>query len=97
VLAGLLLAVLAIVPTRRLVLRGVSPTVTAAYFAMLWLAAFAILAVPGRPRLLLPIVVILTVLPFVTWRDGVDRLLGRPARRPPPRNVTPPEQEAASR
>jgi hypothetical protein len=93
---ALVLAVLAIIPTRRLVLRGVSPVTTGSYFLLLWLLALSVVAAPGRPRFLLPVIVVLALLPFVTFREGLDRLLGRRPReaeavRPPPRNVTPPD------
>lgn len=96
-LLALVLALLAIIPTRRLTLRGASPFTVGVYFLAIWLLSLAIVAAPGRPRLLLPVVVILALLPFVTWRQGLDRLLGRPPRavRPPPRNVTPPDAAGA--
>ena len=88
---AVLLAILAFIPTRRLAARGASGMMVAGYFLSLWLLSLAIVAVPGRSRLLVPVVVILAIVPFVTLRAGLDRLLGRPVRevRPPPRNVTP--------
>lgn len=94
-----LLALLAVVPTRRLAVRGASNVTVAGYFLVLWLLSLAIVAVPGRSRLLVPVVVILSIVPFVTFRDGLDRLLGRPVRevRPPPRNVTPNADPSATK
>jgi hypothetical protein len=96
-LVAILLAVIAVIPTRRLAIRGASNLVIAAYFAALWLSALAIVAAPGRSRILVPVVVVLAIVPFVTLRDGLDRLMGRPPREvsPPPRNVTPPDATGA--
>ncbi len=98
---AVLLAILAFIPARRLAVRGASGVTVAGYFLCLWLLSLAIVAVPGRSRLLVPVVVILAIVPFVTLRAGLDRLLGRPVRevRPPPRNVTPdpPAAEAGRR
>jgi hypothetical protein len=94
---ALLLAILAFIPARRLAVRGASGVTVAGYFLALWLLSLAIVALPGRSRLLVPVVVILAIVPFVTLRAGLDRLLGRPVRevRPPPRNVTPTDPPAA--
>jgi hypothetical protein len=96
-LLAILLAAIAVIPTRRLVIRGASNLVIAAYFLAIWLSALAIVAAPGRSRLLVPVVVVLAIVPFVTLRDGLDRLLGRAPREvpPPPRNVTPPDATGA--
>ena len=82
-------ALVALIPTRRLFVGGRSTMVTAGYFVILWLLGLLVALGPGRGRLFLPVVLVLYVLPFITWRAGVARLLGRPA---PPRNVTPPSE-----
>ena len=43
---------------------------------------------------LLPILVVLYVVPFINWRAGLERLVGRRPRevRPPMKNVTPPDE-----
>lgn len=96
---AVLLAILAFIPARRLAARGASGMMVAGYFLGLWLLTLAIVAVPGRSRLLVPVVVILAIVPFVTFRAGLDRLFGRPPRevRPPPRNVTPAAEQPATK
>jgi len=93
--AILVLALLALIPTRRLFQRGASGGLVAAYFLALWLLGLAVVATGARARILLPVILILAVLPYVHIRDGIDRLLGRPPRpvAPPVKNVTPPEDE----
>jgi hypothetical protein len=95
VAAILVLALLALIPTRRLFQRGTSAGLVAAYFLALWLIGFVVVATGGRARILLPVILVLAVLPYFHLRDGIDRLLGRPRRpvAPPIKNVTPPEDE----
>ena len=92
--AIIVLALLALIPTRRLFQRGASGGLVAAYFLALWLVSLAMVATGARARILLPVIVILAVLPYVHLRDGIDRLLGRPPRPVPPpiKNVTPPDE-----
>lgn len=92
--AILVLALLALIPTRRLFQRGASSGVVAAYFLALWLLGLAMVATGGRARILVPVIIVLAVLPYVRIRDGIDRLLGRPPRPTPPpiKNVTPPDE-----
>jgi hypothetical protein len=96
VAAILVLALLALIPTRRLFQRGASSGLVALYFLALWLVGLAMVATGGRARILLPVIVVLAVLPYLHLRDGIDRILGRPPRpiAPPVKNVTPPEDEA---
>ena len=95
--AILVVGLLALAPTRRLYIGGHSPMAIAGYFLTLWLIGIALVMTGGFLRILLPLLVVLYVLPFVTWRQGFDRLRGRPPRddRPPPRNVTPPDRDEA--
>jgi hypothetical protein len=95
VAAILVLALLALIPTRRLFQRRASGGLVAAYFLALWLLGLAMVATGARARILVPVIVVLAVLPYVHLRDGIDRLLGRPPRpvAPPVKNVTPPEDD----
>ncbi|MDQ2966402.1 MAG: hypothetical protein M3R57_11195 [Chloroflexota bacterium] len=95
VAAVLVLALLALIPTRRLFQRGASGGFVAGYFLALWLLGLVILATPGRARILLPVLAVLALVPYLHLREGIDRLLGRPPRptRPPIKNVTPPEEK----
>ena len=95
-------ALLVLIPTRRLQLRGWSQDALVAYFAVVWLLGVAVAVIEIPARLLVPVLLIAYLAPFVTWREGLDRLRGAgtspSARRtqPPPgrpgvRNVTPPD------
>ena len=86
-------ALLALLPTRRLAQRTEDRWIVLAYYLALWMLIAAVALVPGARRLAIPLALLLAILPWLTIRAGLDRLLGRPARvrRPPPRNVTPPD------
>ena len=99
VLAALVIAV----PVRRLVKDGRSPTTIVFYVVLLVALAVGVSELRPLARYLLPILGVVYILPFITWRAGLDRLLGR---RPPirvsrvegpaiegPRNVTPPDAD----
>ena len=95
-----LVALLVLLPTRRLQLAGWSRQSLTAYFLGLWLLGSLVAALPSPARFLIPLVIVIYIAPFVTLRDGINRLLGRPPRppvqdvpaEPPPiKNVTPPE------
>ncbi len=103
-LAGLI-ALLVLLPTRRLYLAGLGRDGLLIYYVVVWLLGAAVAAFPSPARFLVPILIVAYLAPFVTLRDGLDRLLGRPPRdrggsgagratgdRPPMKNVTPPEQ-----
>jgi hypothetical protein len=96
VLAVLLVtAVLALIPARRLYLAGQPTILIGAYFGVLWLLGALIAFGPGRSRLFVPLILVLYLVPFITWRAGLDRLLGRlrtSDRARGPRNVTPPAE-----
>ncbi|HEY7590221.1 MAG TPA: hypothetical protein VH723_04465 [Candidatus Limnocylindrales bacterium] len=94
----LVVAFLALIPTRHLYGRGASSTSVASYFLAVWLVGLGIVLAPGMARLLVPLEVVLVIAPYVHLRDGIDRLLGRPPRpvKPPMKNVTP-RDEAGER
>jgi len=94
VAAILVIAFLALIPTRHLFQRGASSGLVAGYFLALWLLGLVALATPGRARLFVPVILVLAIVPYLHIREGIDRLLGRPPRprRPPIKNVTPPEE-----
>lgn len=89
-----ILAVVMVIPTRRLYLAGWSQQALLAYYLGMLLLAVASAVVRGPARFLIPILIIGFLAPFVTLAPGLDRLLGR--QRPPlpaqPRikDVTPP-------
>jgi hypothetical protein len=96
--ATLVVGLLALAPTRRLYVAGRSPGIIASYFVSLWLLGVLVALAPRLARLVLPILVVLYIVPFLDWRTGLDRLLGRRREvRPPMKNVTPPRDEAGER
>lgn len=90
---GLVLALIVLIPAKRLQLAGVSGRVTGAYVIALWLMAMAITIRPVGIRFLLPIVLIAYLAPFVAGPDRVARVLARRrVGQPPMKDVTPPDQ-----
>jgi hypothetical protein len=100
-LAGVL-ALLVLIPTRRLYLAGWRGWGLLGYFALVWSMGLLVAELRGPARFLVPMLVIAYLAPFVTARAGLARLLGRgegldhpdpgSERRPPPKDVTPPDQ-----
>lgn len=89
----LILGVLALVPTRRLARLGWSGGSLAAYFLTLWLLGLVAALAGGAARLLVPVLLAVWVAPFLSWRDGLDRVFNRTRHaddQRPIRNVTPP-------
>ena len=77
---ALLLALLLLVPTRRLAQGGARRETLAAYFLGVWfLSAFVVVA--GGPRALLAVVLVAYVAPFVTLGAGFAALRRRFAPR----------------
>lgn len=101
VLVGVL-ALLVMIPTRRLYLAGWRGWTLVTYFLLVLAMGVLVAELRGPARFLVPILVIAYLAPFVTARAGVARLLGRggpdvddgssDGRRPPPKDVTPPDQ-----
>lgn len=80
-LAGLA-ALLALIPTRRLFLAGWSRNGLLAYWLALTLTALAVAVMPSPARFLVPFLIVVYLMPFVTLRTGLDRVrerLGLPA------------------
>jgi ABC-type xylose transport system permease subunit len=97
-------ALLVLLPTRRLFLAGWSSPALTAYFLIVVALALFVAELRGPARYLIPILVVAYVAPFVTARDGIARLHERigggpdaAVRRPrsdpsrSARNVTPPD------
>jgi len=84
---------LALIPTWRLAQRHAGRWVVAGYFLVVWLLLAVAVVAPGARRVAIPVLLVLAIAPWLTLRAGLDRVLGRRPRdrRPPPRNVTPPE------
>ena len=95
-------AVVIAVPVRRLVHDGRSRTTIVSYVVLLVTLAVGVSELRPLARYLLPVLGVVYIVPFITWRAGLDRLLGRrtPAIRvvrveregvEGPRDVTPPD------
>lgn len=96
-------ALVVLIPTRRLRLAGWSRAALTAYFLAVWLLGFAVAVVPAPARFLVPVLLVAYLAPFVTIRAGIDRLLGSRHPTPPPgpprppmKNVTPVDSQEAS-
>jgi hypothetical protein len=100
VLVLVVAAVVLAVPLRRLYLDGRSRSAILSYAVVLLALAVAVTEFRPLARYLLPALFLVYLAPFVTWRGGLDRLLGRrreevrvtrpePRAVEPPRNVTP--------
>jgi hypothetical protein len=97
-LATLVVGLLALAPARRLYLAGRSPGIIASYFTCLWLLGVLVALAPRLARLVVPILVVLYIVPFLDWRAGLQRMLGRPREvRPPMKNVTPRDEAGETR
>ena len=89
----LVTGLLALVPTWRLAQRSASRWLVTGWYLATWALLVGLVLVPPLRRIAVPLLVVLAVAPWIDVRGAIDRLLGRPRRlrRPPPRNVTPPE------
>lgn len=93
--AVLIVGLLALPPARRLFVAGRPTGTIATYFLTLFVLGLLVALAPGTSRLVVPILIVLYVVPFITWRRGLARLMGRQVAevRAPPRNVTPSEPD----
>ena len=90
---GLVLALLVLIPARRLQLAGLAPRTIGLFALTLWALAMLVAISPGGTRVLIPILLIAYLAPFIAGPDRVARVLAR--RRvgaPPMKDVTPPDQ-----
>ena len=93
---ALVLALIVLLPARRLHLAGVSGRIIGLYALCVWALAFFLAVRPLAARFLIPILVIAWVAPFIAAGERVSSLARRirPPRDEPPRpmkNVTPPD------
>lgn len=105
---GLVLALLVLLPARRLQLAGLSSRVIGAYAVGMWLFAMVVAIRPIAARFVIPILILAYLAPFVAAPERVGRFLtrGRGARGPgadgpgadgrPVKDVTPPDQHDPS-
>jgi hypothetical protein len=94
---ALVLALIVLLPARRLHLAGVPGRIIGLYAVCVWGLAFFLAVRPVAARFLIPILVIAWVAPFIAGGERVSTLVRRvrPPREDPPRpmkNVTPPDE-----
>jgi hypothetical protein len=77
VLLLIVAALVIAVPVRRLVHDGRSTTTIVAYVVLLVALAVGVTELRPLARYLLPALGVVYIVPFITWRAGLDRLLGR--------------------
>ena len=98
---ALVVALLALIPARRLQLAGMSSRTIGLYALGLWVVAMALAVRPTGTRILVPLLIVAYVAPFVAAPDRVRRVLSRrrpgPDAGPPMKNVTPTDDEPADR
>jgi hypothetical protein len=102
---GLVLALIILIPARRLQLAGMAPRTIGLYALGLWSIAMLLAVRPGAIRFLVPILLLAYLAPFVAAPDAVARILRRGrggpggggplGPRPPMKDVTPPDDGAA--
>jgi hypothetical protein len=97
---GLVVGLLVLIPAQRLRLGGYAPRTIGLYTVVLWALAMLLIVRPIGGRLLAPLVLIGYLAPFVgapgEVRRAIDRRRPRAGSgRPPMRNVTPPDADAA--
>jgi hypothetical protein len=97
---GLVLALLVLIPARRLQLAGLAPRTIGLLALTLWGLAMFVAISPGAARVLIPILLVAYLAPFVAAPDRVGRILRRGGGggsgrggAPPIKNVTPPEAD----
>jgi len=103
IVLGLVIALLVLLPARRLQLAGFRVRWIAAYFVVTWALGMFLALRPVAARFLVPILVVLYIAPFVTAPERVTQLVRRTRSggrsdppRPPMKNVTPPDPPAGA-
>ncbi len=93
---GLVVALLVMIPARRLQLGGFAPRTIGLYALGVWLLAMTMAIRPIGIRLLLPFLLVAYLAPFVGAPEQVRRVVRRERRsrpgQPPIKDVTPPEE-----
>ena len=92
---GIVIALLVLLPARRLHLAGIRARWIAAYAVIVWVLAFSLAVRPLLTRFLIPILVVLYIAPFIAAPERLSGIVrrrgGGDPPRPPMKNVTPPD------
>lgn len=100
---GLIIALLVLIPARRLQLGGFRTRTIAAYAIVTWALAFFLALRPFAARFLVPILVLLYIAPFIVAPERMTEVARRirsggrdDPPRPPMKDVTPPDPPAGT-
>ena len=100
---GLVIALLVLLPARRLQLAGLRARWIAGYAVVTWGLGFFLALRPFAARFLVPILVLLYIAPFIVAPERMTRVTRRirsggrdDEARPPTKNVTPPDPPAGN-
>ena len=92
---GIVIALLVLLPARRLHLAGIRARWITAYAVAVWLLAFALAVRPLLTRFLIPILVVAYIAPFIVAPERLSGIVrrrgGGDPPRPPMKDVTPPD------
>lgn len=103
---ALVVGLIVLIPARRLQIAGFSPRTIGLFALGLWLLAMVVAIRPAGSRVLVPFLLVLYLAPFVAGPDRLRRVATRGSARsdavqpgdagkPPMKNVTPPDEDAA--
>ena len=96
---ALVVALVVLLPARRLQLGGLSGRAIGIYVLFVWALGMAVIVRPGVTRFLIPILLVAYIAPFVAGPDRIARFTRRGRRGPPTRtikDVTPPSERIDS-
>ncbi len=96
---ALVVALVVLLPARRLQLGGLSGRAIGIYVLFVWALGMAVIVRPGVTRFLIPILLVAYIAPFVAGPDRIARFNRRGRRGPPARpmkDVTPPTERIDS-
>jgi hypothetical protein len=88
---GLVLALLMLIPARRLRAAGLSSGVVGLYALAIWALAMFVAIRPGATRLVIPLLLLGYLAPFIASPEVIGRFLRRGPPRRPIKDVTPPD------
>src|SRR5262245_15262978 len=91
---GIAIALVVLIPARRLQLAGFRARWIGLYALCLWALAFLLAIRPTATRFLIPILVVAFIAPFVVAPERLSGIVRRgrgDPPRPPMKNVTPPD------
>lgn len=85
------LALLVLIPARRLRAAGLSRGSVGLYVLVIWCLAMFVAVRPGATRIVIPLLLLAYLAPFIAGPDVLGRVLRRRPPPPPIKNVTPPD------